>query len=41
MEQNMENAYIEELILALEHTEIRHGNNGEVTCGSYDEGISL
>ena len=39
--QNMKNIYIKELITALEHTEICHGNNKEVRCGSYDEGISL
>lgn len=37
----MENAYIKELIMTLEHTEICQGNNEEVKCGNYDEGISL
>lgn len=37
----MENAYIKELTMALEHTEIYHGNKEEIKCGSYDEGISL
>ena len=37
----MENSYIKELIMALEHTEICHGNYEEVKSGSYDEGISL
>ena len=37
----MENAYINELIAALEHAEIWRGNNEEDKCRSYDEGISL
>ena len=32
----MENAYIKELIMTLEHTEICQGNNEEVKSGSED-----
>ena len=39
--ENMESAYIRELIKALEHIEICHGNHKKVKCRSYDEGISL
>ena len=37
----MQNAYIKELVMTLEHTEICRRTNEEVKCGSYDEGISL
>lgn len=37
----MENVYIKELIMALEHTEICHGNHKKNKCRGYDEGISL
>lgn len=37
----MDNSYIKELIMILEHTEIWRGNHKKAECKSYDEGIDL